>query len=87
MKKRIFIGLTTCLFAIAIFFNTNSNDIIGNVSLSDIETMAQASGELNNFCPYGCTIRSGNCFCYGFYPNKPGRHSGYKIQEVTCVTS
>jgi hypothetical protein len=71
MKNRIFIGLTTCLFAIAIFFNTNSNDIIGNVSLSDIETMAQASLEDGSFsCPNGCLAKRGLCYCNGYHPNE-----------------
>ena len=72
MKIRIFIGIATSLFAIAIFSNTNSNDIIGNVSLSDIETMAQASGENGGSwtCPNGCLAKSGMCYCNGFHAYK-----------------
>jgi hypothetical protein len=67
MKKRIFIGVVTSVFAIAIFFNANSTDMIGNVSLSDIETMAQASCESDDYC--NCDHQTqGMCYCRGFQP-------------------
>ena len=65
MKKKNILGIVTSVFAIAIFLNTNSTDMIGNVSLSDIETMAQASDEGLDFCNCDHST-NGMCWCYGF---------------------
>ena len=70
MKKRILIGIATSLFAIAMVVNINMTDLNSNVSLSDIETMAQAQSESGSFtCPNGCWVSAGMCYCNGWVPH------------------
>ena len=67
MKKRIFVGIEASLFATALFFNLSEANVNSNISLNDIETMAQASGEGSVSC--NCNPRKpGMCYCYGFHP-------------------
>ncbi|PKQ66525.1 hypothetical protein BZG01_10900 [Labilibaculum manganireducens] len=70
MKKRIFAGIAASLFATALFFNLSEANVNSNISLNDIETMAQASGEGSFTCPNGCLAKVGMCYCNGFHKYK-----------------
>ncbi|TAJ11008.1 hypothetical protein DMA11_18400 [Marinilabiliaceae bacterium JC017] len=69
MKKRIFRVVAGLTFAVAVLVSVqrSGSDSSGNVALEDIAVMAQAQFEGGGFCPNGCLVTSGRCYCRGWW--------------------
>lgn len=77
MKKKIFFGVATGLFAVATVFNMNllQGNSAGDVSLNAIEVMSQAEAE---------HIKRGKCYFDDWTRSCEGRGSGCSRNRSTC---
>ena len=67
MKKTFIAGCVAATLGIAGFnaFETIENT---NLSLQNIEALADGEGDGVTDCKNGCLEKAGICFCYGYHP-------------------
>ncbi len=69
MKKRVFRVVAGLTFVVAVLVSVQRSvsDSSGNVALENIAVIVRAQSEGGGFCPNGCLMPFGRCFCRGWH--------------------
>jgi hypothetical protein len=67
MKKKIIFGIMGLLLITFSILSVNMATSNGDISLQNIELMAQANAEVNPLCPTGCKYGGEGCGCNGLW--------------------